>query len=203
MKNIITSIAIAAVITVASAQSALQAVKQTVGNTEILKTWSVGETRKVHDAVITRTSGENEGAHRTNVFYLSNASRAAMLREKEASGQLTEADREAMLQCAMRPNGGQIAIFFDCAEWALAGSGFFTVEVRNKFGETIFTDKPKYVKPSFYRWEVWYGLITIEVPVDLGSQFTIHVQDKGWDQEYAFEVKLPVQQETKTISAMR
>jgi len=69
MKNLLTILALnITIIGTAVGFDKLKDIKATVGNTEILKNWNVGQMKSVNGINITRVSGENTPYSRTNIL---------------------------------------------------------------------------------------------------------------------------------------
>jgi hypothetical protein len=191
MKNLIVILTLnIAVIATGFGADKLKDVKDRVGNTEILKNWTIGEVKEVNGVMITRVSGENTPYARTNILYTPfnqiQGTIEAKVASEKLSGETKEFMEEGFENCCV---GGQVALFFDRDVEALANSSLFKLTVMNSDQTEIIYQKQLLKEaPHYYVQGIWYNYKVINIPLHLENNFVVKIEDEGLKQVYTFTI---------------
>lgn len=171
------------------AQTPLKLVKERVGNPDILKYWEIGEQRNVNNVSMLRLQGENNYDFITNVFYTPCHAIIGLVEEKAKAEALLSAEHNPITESYISSvSGGQIAIFFSRPTKVLAEPSNFSIQVLDEDGTVIWSDVLEMEQPYYYRWEIWYYYRVINLPVAVGENFIIKVDDAGTKESFKFSI---------------
>ncbi len=192
MKKLISLFVVACIAGSTLPQSALQSIKQKVGNPVILENWQLGELKTFNNVSVLRLEGENSVDHRTNVSFTSNGHIQELITCKAEQENLSEEEKLNLMKFYFEEApGGQVTIFFDRVEKRLADPRLFTVEVIDvSSGETVFKKRLENEEPHYYKWGIWFFHKTINIPYFLEREFAVKVTDAGLNKTFKFHVSV-------------
>lgn len=150
---------------VATAQTSLKEIKQEVMDTELLKNWKTGETKKIQEQSITKLKDESDGTTRTNLMYSPPTHNLIM-------------HPTLMVMPVEVQKAGTVYIVVDRESEEAVNANNFTVQVFDKSGMVeLMVETPESQPGKEFKYGVWYNQFSVEVPAYAGTEFNVVVTD--------------------------
>lgn len=163
MKAICILLTITIIPLLAHSQLPIKKVHETVEYNEILKNWDLYETKDFNNVKIFRMQGENGINDRTNLLYLSSF-------------------------CEGEGIYGKLAVFNDRNSKELADPSLLTVQIIDTENDDVYLTYHPEGQPHYFKGDIWYNYLTMEIPERVSKRFTVKITDKGLNKTFIFFV---------------
>ncbi len=171
-------------------QMSTKEVKAAVVDKDILRNWTVGESKDFNGHAITKVEGINGESFRTNIYYEA-PDQVQQKLEASLNQSVLQASTEEKLKEILSEEavGGRLHLYYDRLERAPANAKWFTVVVKDGNGNTLFSKALPNDAAKKYKYNIWLDYKVVSVPVTLPNDFTVEIIDEYADDRVVFNVQ--------------